>query len=356
MKHGLGRATRRQVLGTMGLVGAGAAANLYLPRRARAQVSTAESLILTDEEVAEIRGRGLRLGFNMNHRTDDFINSVVEGGELAASEYDIDLLISDANFDAAKQISDIESLLQQQVDGIFMIAVDSDSISSAIRQANRQDVPVVVVGGPPSRGDVLSVMNSASYEGCFQGTQALLDALGGGAGKRIGVISIPLGLQTIRDREQGSIDAIEQAGAEMVAMQGVWSQDEALTAAQNIIQANPDLDGIFANWSRAIPGAWRAIEESDREILLCGYDAERDGMQALHSGEPALQNGQPILRALSGQQGILTGRAGIDALCKNALGETVQPDILVPTVLVTHDNVEEMWNRLYPDADPPWAG
>ena len=49
-------------------------------------------------------------------------------------------------------------------------------------------------------------------------------------------------------------------------------------------------------------------------------------------------------------------RAGIDALCKNALGETVQPDILVPTVLVTHDNVEEMWNRLYPDADPPWAG
>ena len=348
--------TRRGALKGAGALGAGTLLSALLPgARARAESGSSEELQLAGDQIERIRSMNLRFGFNMNHRTDDFINSVIEGGEAAAADYGIELLVGDANFDAAKQLSDVEALVQQRVDGIFMIAVDSDSISSAVRQANRADIPVIVVGGPPTRGEILSLMNSTSYQGCYEGTRYLIEELGGQG--QVAVLSIPLALQTIRDRELGSEAAIEEApGIEMVAMQPVFSQDEALSAAQNIIQANPDLAGIFANWSRAIPGAWRAIEESGRDILLCGYDAEQDGMMALHSGQPALPGGEPILRALAGQQGVLTGRAGIDGLCQHLLGTDVPADILVPTVLVTADNVEEMWSALYPSGTPPWAG
>ncbi|PJF24103.1 MAG: hypothetical protein CUN53_19520, partial [Phototrophicales bacterium] len=151
-------------------------------RAQESMVATAGDVALTAEEIEMIRGMGLKLGFETNHRTDDFINLLIKGGEDTAAEYGIELIVSEANFDAAKQLADMEALIQQEVDGIFLVAVDSDSISSAIIQANEAGIPVIIIGGAPTRGEVLSVMNSTSYDGCYESTRYLIDAVGG-AGK-----------------------------------------------------------------------------------------------------------------------------------------------------------------------------
>lgn len=287
----------------------------------------------------------LTFGMNTNHRTDDFINLLIEGAQEAAEEYGIELLVSEAGFDANRQLGQIEDLVQQGVDGIFTVAVDSNAISPAIVQANESDIPVVIVGGPPARGEVITVLNSTSYQGTYESTSYLIDEVGGEG--QIGVISIPLALKTIRDRETGTLDAIGESNMQLVNMQAVWTQDEALSATQNILTANPDLNAIFATWSLAVSGALAAIEDSGRDIKLSGYDAERSGFMALH-------NENPHLLSLSGQQAKAQGRAGINALVQNKLGATVADEVLVPTVLVTRDNYMDAWEQLYPGVTPPW--
>jgi ribose transport system substrate-binding protein len=356
----MSKMSRREMLRIMGAVAAGMGLTPIMPLVAQegsateepmvteeaANVSTAEELELTEEEIAQIREMALTFGFAMNHRTDDFINTVIAGGEAAAEEYGITLLVSEANFDAAVQLSQVENLVQQGVDGIFMIAVDGDSISSAVIAANEANIPVIVVGGPPARGEILSLMNSTSYDGCYESCKYLIDAVGGEG--KIGIIHIPLGLQTIMDREQGTRDAIAESNMEIVGFEAVLNQDDALAAAENMIQANPDLTAIFATWSLAINGALAAIESSRMDIKLSGYDAEVAGFQAFDSGSP-------YLLSLAGQQASLQGRTGINGLCKHILGQEVQADILVPTLLVTAENYRERWSELYPGATPPWG-
>lgn len=358
VEDGAARSTspsRRDFLKTASTITGGLLLTAYLPGgRVFAQEDSgfADAFKLTTQEKTTIRGKKLRIGFNMNARTDDFINSVVSGGEAAAKEYGIQLLVGDANFDAAKQLGDIENLIQQRVDAIFMIAVDANAISPAIEKANQANIPVIVVGGPPTRGKVASVLNSTSYQGCYEGTRRLVQEIGGKG--TIAVLSIPLALKTIKDRERGSVDAVKGTNVRIVATQPVFSQAEALTAAQNILQSNPDLKGIFANWSRAIAGALQAVSAANRNVVIVGYDAEIDAMQALKSGRPASPNGLPILRAVIGQQGLAQGRAGIDALCKVILGTRIPGEILVPTVLVNHGNVDRRWKQLYPGRATPW--
>lgn len=312
---------------------------------AASEAARAEDIALTPEEIEQIKGMKLRFGFNTNHRTDDFINLLIKGGEETAAQYGIELLVSEAGFDANRQLGQIEDLVQQQVDGIFLVAVDFDAISPAIEKANQAGIPVVIVGGPPARGQVLSVMNSTSYDGCFESAKYLVDAVGGEG--KIGVITIPLALKTIQERDQGTLDAIATTSMEVVGNQGVWKQEEALAAAENMITANPDMKAIFATWSLAVNGALAAIEASGKDIKLAGYDAEKAGFQALHDGNP-------YLLSLSGQQAMVQGKAGIDALAKAALGQPVASEILVPTVLVTRDNYKDMWDVLYPGITPPW--
>lgn len=342
--------SRRDMLKLMGAMGAGltfGGAMGRLPRlRAQDNVAYAEDVALSEEQIEQIRSMNLRFGFNTNHRTDDFINTLIRGGEQTAEEYGIELLVSEANFDAARQLSQVEALIQQEVDAIFIVAVDSDSISRAILEANEANIPVVMVGGPPARGEILTLLNSTSFEGCFESTSYLIEQVGGEG--QIAVISIPLALSTIRDREEGTLDAIGDSQMQLVGLQPVFEQEEAIAAAENFIQANPDLRAIFATWSLAVNGALAAVEASGRDILVSGYDAEVSGFQAFH-------NDNPYLQSLSGQQAALQARAGLDALCQSILGNEVAPDLLVPTLLVTEDNYMERWDELYPGVEAPWA-
>lgn len=351
--------SRRNFLKTAALTGVGLAASGSL-LEALAQSSfrpgqgPAAQLALTANEIKFIKARKLRFGFNMNHRTDDFINSVIDGGTDAGKQYGIDLLVGDANFDAAKQLSDVEGLIQQRVNAIFMVAVDADSISQAILKANAAKIPVIIVGGPPVRGKAAAVLNSTSYQGCYDATKALIKEIGGEG--KIGVLNIPLALKTIKDRDNGVTAAVKESGGkvQVVATQGSFNAGELSAAAQNMIQANPDLRGIMCTWSVAITAALSAVQQSGKEIAVTGYDAEIDALKAIKTGKPATPSGKPILRATAGQQGRLQGKAGIDGLCKVILGKQIPLEILVPTIMVTPQNVDEAWKAFYPGKKAPW--
>jgi ribose transport system substrate-binding protein len=309
-------------------------------------LATVEDLALSAEQAEDIAGRGLRLGFLTNNNSDDFSRTLVSGGEDTAEEYGIELVVNSANFDADMQLSQFNALVQQEVDGIFLTAVNADTIGTAVVRANDAGIPVFIVGGAPARGEVVSVMNAASYDGCFEAGQALMQRIDT-PGATIAILGIPFALQTIRDREKGILDAVGEAGGQIVSLQSDFSQDTLLSLATNVIQANPELSGIFATWSLAVNAVTEAIAQSGRDIPFAGYDAEATGYQELAAGNPNLV-------ALSAQQGYLQGRAAIEGLCQVVLGSELAPEIITPNLLVTPDNYDEQWDVQYPGVEKPF--
>lgn len=309
-------------------------------------LGTAEALHLTAEQTADIKGRELRFGFLTNNISDDFSRTLVAGGEAHAGELDVELIVNSADFDANTQLSQFDALVQQQVDGIFLTAVDAGSIGQAVRRANDADIPVFIVGGAPARGDVIAVMNASSYQGSLDAGTALMEHIGEPNAK-IAILGIPFALQTIRDREKGILDAVGAAGGQVISLQSDFSQETLLQLATNVIQANEDLGGIFATWSLAVNAATEAVKQSGRDIPIAGYDSEAPGYAELASGETNIV-------ALSGQQAALQGRAAIDGLAQSILGAELCEEIITPNLLVTAENHAEMWAVQYPGATPPW--
>ena len=337
----LGHSLRHIALASVALLA------LAMPSVAQSCLGTAEDLQLSDAERADIGGRGLTFGFLTNNISDDFSRTLVSGGEGFAAELGVELIVNSADFDANTQLSQFDALVQQQVDGIFLTAVDAASIGQAVRRANDADIPVFIVGGAPTRGEVIAVMNAASYQGSYDAGDALMKKIGEPNAK-IAVLGIPFALQTIRDREKGILDAIGANGGQMISLQSDFSQDVLLQLAQNVIQANPDLGGIFATWSLAVNAATEAVKQSGRDIPISGYDSEAAGFLEFASGETNIV-------ALSGQQAALQGRAAIEGLSKAILGAMLCEEIITPNLLVTAENYEEMWDTQYPGATPPWA-
>jgi ribose transport system substrate-binding protein len=164
---------------------------------------------------------------------------------------------------------------------------------------------------------------------------------------QIAVLGIPFALQTIRDREKGILDAVGEAGGQIVLLQSAFSQDKLLDIASTAIAANPELGGLFATWSLAVNAVIEAVKKSGKDIPFAGYDSELTGYKELAAGNPNLV-------ALSGQQAFVQGKAAIDGLCQAVLGNSLAKEILTPNLLVTADNYEESFAVQYPDAPAPF--
>jgi ribose transport system substrate-binding protein len=332
---------------TRGIVSAIAVgATMAAPAFSQECLGTAEDLQLAEEQAQEIASRNLTFGFLTNNQSDDFSRTLVAGAEAYAEELGVELVINNADFDANTQLSQFDALVQRGVDGIFLTAVDAGSIGQAVRRANDAGIPVFIVGGAPARGDVISVMNAASYQGSYDATAALMEAIGE-PNAQIAILGIPFALQTIRDREKGVLDAVGAAGGQIISLQSDFSQDRLLELATNVIQANPDLAGIVATWSLAVNAATEAVEQSGEDILIAGYDSEVPGYMELHSGDTNIV-------ALSGQQAAVQGRAALEGLSQAILGAELCEEIITPNLLVTAENYQEMWDIQYPGTTPPW--
>ncbi len=319
---------------------------LAAPALAQECLGTAQALQLDPDQQAQIAERELTFGFLTNNQSDDFSRTLVSGAQAHAEDLGVELIINNADFDANTQLSQFDALVQRRVDGIFLTAVDAGSIGQAVRRANEAGIPVFIVGGAPARGEVIAVMNAASYQGSYDATAALMDEIDE-PGAQIAILGIPFALQTIRDREKGVLDAVGAAGGQIISLQSDFSQDRLLELGTNVIQANPELDGIVATWSLAVNAATEAVAQSDRDIPIAGYDSEAPGYMELHSGDTNIV-------ALSGQQAALQGQAALDGLAQAILGAELCDEIITPNLLVTAENYREMWDIQYPGVTPPW--
>lgn len=278
-------------------------------------------------------GEDLAIGMSISTLNNPFFVSLREGAEEAAQEAGVELQISDAQNDPAAQLNQLQTFLTQQVDAIVINPVDSDAAAAAVAPALAEDVPVVAVDRAVNDAEVASTVSSDNVEGGRLAAQALAESIGG-SGRVVVLQGIP-GTSASRERGQGFTEGIaEFPDVEVVASQPAdFDRATALDVMTNLLQANPDVTGVFAENDEMALGAVQALgDRAGSQVQVVGFDGTEEGVAAVAEGTMAATVAQ-LPRDL--------GRESVEAAIAAARGETLEQEQKVAVEVVTEENVAE---------------
>jgi ribose transport system substrate-binding protein len=279
-----------------------------------------------------------KVGLAMNTLNNPFFVTLKEGAEETAASEGIDLEITDSQGDPAKQMTDVENLLQGNLDLLILNPVDSDAAAQAVLLANEQGVPVITVDRQASGGKVLAHIGFDALKSGNISANFLDEALGG-KGKVVELQGI-LGTNVGRDRSQGFNDHMATVpGIEIIAQQSAnFDRGEALSVMEDILQANSEIDAVYAANDEMVMGALSAIEAAGRldEMVVIGTDAIDPALEAIRAGK---------LEATIAEPPFFLGRDAIHTAIKILNGEEVDEMITLENKLVTEENVDTVKTR-----------
>ena len=277
-------------------------------------------------------GGGARIGLSVSTLNNPFFVTLRDGAQSAADEAGAELIVSDAQNDTAQQQDDIQNFVTQQVNVILVNPVDSDAVVPAIEAANQANIPVIALDRGASGGELATTIASDNVQGGNLAGEELIRLVGSGS---VAQLEGTPGADPARDRGQGFQDAIDaQSAVEVVASQSAnFDRAEGLNVAENILQANPDIAGIFAQNDEMALGAVQALGDSaGDDVKVVGFDAIEDALSAIQDG---------TMNATVAQQPAEIGSLGVENAISVINGESVEENIPVEVQLVTLENVSE---------------
>ena len=195
--------------------------------------------------------------------------------------------------DVAKQSNQIKDFIVKKVSAIVLSPCDSKSIIPVIQEANAAGIPVFTVDIPCNEPGVKIVTQVATdnFSGGKEAGVAMIEALGE-AGGEVAVLHFKQA-ESCQLRVKGFrevIDAHNAAGSgkiEIVAeLESGGAKDVGFKAAEDALQANPNLRGIFAINDPAALGARAALEKAGKTgVFIVGFDGQPEGRQAIKDGK-----------------------------------------------------------------------
>lgn len=262
------------------------------------------------------------IGFSVSTLNNPFFVTLSEGAEAKAEEEGADLIVVDAGDDAAKQTSDIEDLISRNISVLIVNPVDSDAVAPAVQDAVAAGIKVISVDRVVNGVDVDSAIASDNVEGARMATEYMVSLIGEGA--KTAEIQGTSGASATIDRGEG-FHLVADEQLDVVSSQTAnFSRSEGMTVMENILQAQPDLKGVFAHNDEMALGAVEAI--GNRDIVVVGFDATDDALAAIQQGRMA---------ATVAQKPDLMGATAVETAISLVNGETVEKEIPVEVELIT---------------------
>src|SRR6266571_5855171 len=226
------------------------------------------------------------IGVSLFTRAHVFYKDLEEGLRTEAAKDGYELIVTAGEMDLAKQSAQIEDFITRKVDAIIVCPADSRGIGPAIRKANDAKIPVFTADIAAQEGEVVCHVASDNVAGGRLAGEYLAKLLGGQG--KVAIIGQPT-VTSVLDRVQGFKEAIAKSPAiNIVAdVNGEGVRDKAMQAASDILQAHPDLNGIFGINDDSALGALDAVQQFHRpHVHIVGYDATPPAVDAIMKGTP----------------------------------------------------------------------
>lgn len=290
-------------------------------------------------EQAGESGRGL-IGVSLLTLENPFFKVIGDTITAEGAKHGYETLVVSGDKDVAKQSNQIKDFIVKGAAAIVLSPCDSKSILPVIAEANAAGIPVFTVDIPCNEPGVKIVTQIATDNegGGREAAKAMIEALGEAGGK-VAILHLKQAESCIL-RVKGFRAVVEGHNAtaagklEIVAeLESGGAKDIGFRAAEDALQAHPDLRGIFAINDPAALGARAALEKAGKadQIVIVGFDGQPEGKQAIKEGKIYADPVQ-----FPDQMGVKV----VDAIVRHSKGEELPPQILIPTRLYRKADAE----------------
>ena len=286
----------------------------------------------------------LKIGIFVKDNTNPFWRYVVKGAMQAGKDLGVEVIeyTPQEASNVEQQVSLVQDAIQAKLDGIAIVAVDSNALLDSCKQA--QDAGIVVVPFN-SRMDDLGAPTFVGIDN-YTGMKALMEALVQKLGGKGNVVILEGVLAGYANQER--MRAVNEVLAQypdikVVAQQAADAQREkAITVMENILQANDKIDAVIGHNDNTALGAYQAILDAGRqdEMIITGFDAQEELLRYLAGGDERV--------AMSVDQSpYMQGYSSVEAVVKILKGETVPEWIPTGGSLVTTENAKDILDKFY---------
>ena len=254
-----------------------------------------------------------------------FFVTLKEGAEKQAKALDYDLVVLDSQNDPAKELANVEDISVRGVKVLLINPTDSDAVGNAIAVANQKKLPVITLDRAANKGQVVSHIASDNTAGGEMAGNYIAEKLGKGA--KIIQLEGLAGTSAARERGAGFAKAAQAHDFKILASQPAdFDRSKGLNVMENLLAAQSEVQGVFAQNDEMALGALRAIQAAGKkDLVLVGFDGTDDGVKAVKGGKMA---------ATIAQQPEKIGEIGVQTADKVLKGEKVEASIPVELKLI----------------------
>jgi ribose transport system substrate-binding protein len=265
-----------------------------------------------------------------------FFIDMQKGAEEAAKKLGVTLVVqaADREVDVERQMQIIENLIERKVSALCITPSGSREIVPVIVKANKAGIPVLIVDTRADEkalaaagGKIATFIGSDNYDGGKLAGEFIAAKLGGKGAVAV-LEGIP-GHETGDSRLRGFREAVAKfPGLKIVASQPAnWERDQGFNVFQNILQAHPEIQGLFACSDLMALGATEAISAAGKtgKITVVGFDAQPEARTAITQGK---------MGATVAQFSARMGATAVEYAHKLLTGEKIPEFTPVPIELV----------------------
>ncbi|WP_181870072.1 sugar ABC transporter substrate-binding protein [Halomonas sp. DQ26W] len=234
-----------------------------------------------------------RIGITQNNVGVDSYQTTYERAFVEAAEAagNVDIVVLDAGGDVARQIGQMQDLVQQQVDAIIIWPTNGQAVIPAIRQAYNAGIPVVVTNSKIAEAGLDFISAFSGPDNVQQGilsAEMMCDALEGDG--QIVQISGQPGYTTAMERAAGFEQRLAEIcpGVELMETQpGNWNRERAQRVMEDFLTKYDRIDGVYSGDDNMGVGALNAAKGAGRaeEIIFIGATNFAVGYDAIQRGE-----------------------------------------------------------------------
>src|SRR5699024_4883797 len=278
-------------------------------------------------------GEQLVFGFTAMTMNNPFFQSLEESVREEVEANGDKLITTDPQLDVSLQINQIEDMISQGIDAIFLNPVDWEGIKPALQMLEDANIPIINYDTEVKDFEyVTAFIGSDNKNAGYVAGEDLVKRFPDGG--KIAVIDTPT-MNSINDRIDGFFEAIEGVDFEVVAQQnGEGNLETALGIAEDILIANPDIVAIMGGNDPIALGALAAAKATNNsDVIIYGVHGSPEAKTEISEGSQLVGTGA--------QSPINIGKFSVEVGYKVLNGEEFDERTPVETFLINEDNVDE---------------
>ena len=274
-----------------------------------------------------VEGKQKVIGASLLTQSHPFQVAIKEAIEKQGTADNMKVDVSIADQDLNRQIAAIEDFITKKVDALIIVPVDSDGIAGAIKKAKDANIPVITVDIKANGVEVDSHIATDNYSGGLIAAEAMAKYLPEGGD--IGLITYPE-VQSVKDRIAGFKDnVVNHPSLKIVTELPGRTREEAKTASEDMITANPSLKGVFGFGDDMALAATAAIQERNKDAIVIGFDGLEEAQNSVKEDNP--------FKAVVVQFPDKMGQVAVQNAVKLINGETVEKEVPITPGLFIQD-------------------